>query len=86
VAAAKGCGFMELPHPPYSPYIAPSDYYLFAALKNELRGNQYVDDSDVKAAVDDYFHNKDSAFFWHGIEMLPNRGTTCIQHDGKYIE
>ncbi|KOX70155.1 Histone-lysine N-methyltransferase SETMAR, partial [Melipona quadrifasciata] len=26
-----------LPHPPYSPDLAPSDYYLFLSLKNSLR-------------------------------------------------
>lgn len=25
-----------LPHPPYSPYLAPTDYYLFQSLQNFL--------------------------------------------------
>jgi histone-lysine N-methyltransferase SETMAR len=31
-------GFHKMPHPPYSPDIAPSDFYLFARLKKLLRG------------------------------------------------
>jgi histone-lysine N-methyltransferase SETMAR len=31
-------GFQCLDHPPYSPDLAPSDYYLFPGLKNELKG------------------------------------------------
>ena len=31
------CGFEILPHPPYSPDMAPSDFYLFPKLKSHLR-------------------------------------------------
>ena len=34
-AAAK-CGFKLLPHPPYSPDLAPSDYWLFSNLNKEI--------------------------------------------------
>ena len=37
VEAAKRCSFRILPHPPYSPDLAPSDFYLFPKLKEELR-------------------------------------------------
>ena len=33
MAAATDCGFEILPHPPYSPDLAPSDIYLFPKLK-----------------------------------------------------
>ena len=33
VAAATECGFEILPHPPYSPDMAPSNFYLFPKLK-----------------------------------------------------
>ena len=32
------CKFKQLYHPPYSPDLAPSDYYLFRNLKTHLRG------------------------------------------------
>ena len=31
-------GFLEMPQPPYSPDISPSDFWLFGKLKRELRG------------------------------------------------
>jgi histone-lysine N-methyltransferase SETMAR len=31
-------GFHKMPHPPYSPDIAPSDFYLFGYLKQLLKG------------------------------------------------
>ena len=35
-AAMKECGFKEIEHPPYSPDLAPSDYYLFSKLQKDL--------------------------------------------------
>ena len=38
MTAATECGFEILPHPLYSPDMAPSDFYLFPKLKFHLRG------------------------------------------------
>ncbi|KOX75206.1 Histone-lysine N-methyltransferase SETMAR [Melipona quadrifasciata] len=44
-----------LPHPPYSPDLAPSDYYLFLSLKNSLRGKSFKCISEIKTHLDEYF-------------------------------
>jgi histone-lysine N-methyltransferase SETMAR len=36
---------MVLPHPPYSPDLAPPDFHLFGSLKDALRGNHFEDDN-----------------------------------------
>jgi histone-lysine N-methyltransferase SETMAR len=42
-----------LAHPPYSPDLAPSDYYhLFGPLKEALRGRRFTSDQEVTEAVD----------------------------------
>ena len=53
--AATECGFEVLPHPPYSPDMAPSDFYLFPKLKSNLRGTQFGSKEGVIAAVNEYF-------------------------------
>ena len=35
-AAVKECGFEEIEHPPYSPDLAPYDYYLFPGCSSSL--------------------------------------------------
>ena len=36
-----------LPHPPYSPDMALSDFYLFPKLKSHLQGTQYGSNEGV---------------------------------------
>ncbi|GBP66110.1 Histone-lysine N-methyltransferase SETMAR [Eumeta japonica] len=53
--ALKNTGFSEIDHPPYSPDLAPSDYFFFSDLKKELRGRRFVDDNQMKMAVESHF-------------------------------
>ena len=41
MTSATECGFKILPHPPYSPDMAQSDFYLLLKLKSHPRGTQY---------------------------------------------
>jgi histone-lysine N-methyltransferase SETMAR len=43
-AAIQQCGFQQLNHPPYSPDLAPSDYFLFRVMKKFLRGKRFSSD------------------------------------------
>ena len=85
-AAVKKCGFQEIEHPPYSPDLAPSDYYLFSKLKTDLRGRKFDDDGEVKSAVMEQFADKDPEYFLKGIEMLVHRREKCVEVKGDYIE
>ena len=40
-AAIRQCGFQQLNHTPYSPDLAPSDYFLFRVMKTFLRVNNF---------------------------------------------
>ena len=57
-AAIRNCGFEQLSHPPYSPDLAPSDYYLFGHLKKELRGKRFADDNELKSATEHWLESK----------------------------
>ena len=62
--------FELLPHPPYSPDLAPSDYWLFADLKKMLQGKRFGSNEEVLAETEAYFESKDESFYEKGIEML----------------
>ena len=38
--AVERNGYELIPHPAYSPDLAPSDYFLFSNLKKDIRGRQ----------------------------------------------
>lgn len=44
-------GFSRAPHPPYSPDLAPSDFYLFGYIKNRLKGKRFKSRDDLKEEI-----------------------------------
>uniref|UniRef100_A0A8R1HZE0 Histone-lysine N-methyltransferase n=1 Tax=Caenorhabditis japonica TaxID=281687 RepID=A0A8R1HZE0_CAEJA len=76
VAKATQATLQELiydtvPHPPYSPDIAPSDYHLFRPLKIFLKEKRFAKYEDLKMAVFDFFDSTSAAFWKKGIDDLP---------------
>ncbi|GBP46743.1 Histone-lysine N-methyltransferase SETMAR [Eumeta japonica] len=71
--ALKDTGFSEIDRPPYSPDLAPSDYFLFSNLKKELRGRRFVDDNQMKMAVESHFDCKEKEYFLGGLKALYTR-------------
>ena len=63
-----------LPHPPYSPDIAPSDYYLFRSMAHGHK-QHFTSYEDTKNWVDSWIASKDKAFF--------DAISVCCQKDGK---
>ena len=86
MAAAEECGFRVLPHPPYSPDLAPSDYFLFPKLKESLRGRKFTSDNEVIQAVDDFLGCHDKSWYNSGLELLQKRWTKCVELNGDYVE
>ena len=74
-----------LPHPAYSPDLAPSDYFLFLPLKKHLKGN-YDSDEEVVAAVRQWCREQSPEFFADGIRQLVRRWQLCVDRDGDYVE
>ena len=60
-------------YPPYSPDLAPSDYYLFRFMQNSLNGKTFNDDEAVKFHSVQFVADKDQKFYERGIAKLPER-------------
>jgi len=75
-----------LPQPPYSPDLAPSDYWLFADLKRMLQGKRFGSNEEVIAETEVYFEAKDKSFYKKGIELLEKRWNQCITLEGDYVD
>lgn len=85
-AAIAVKGWSVLPHPAYSPDLAPSDFHLFGPLKDYLRGQKFNDDESVKAAVKAWIRQCSPEFFSEGFNNWRTRWEKCVARDGDYIE
>ena len=79
-------GIKTVPQPPYSPDLAPCDFWLFPKLKEKLRGCCYETIEEMKEAVTkviDTFTQEDM----HGaFQKLLEWYNKCIAAGGDYFE
>ncbi|KAG5314419.1 MOS1T transposase, partial [Pseudoatta argentina] len=66
-----------LPHQPYSPDIAPSDFHL------DRRFHSY---EEAQKWIDSWIAPKDMSFFRRGIHVLPERWEKVVSSDGQYFK
>jgi len=75
-----------LEHPPYSPDLAPADFYLFPKLKLFLAGQRFFSNQEVIAAVDGYFADLMKNHYRDAIMALDHCWNKCISLKGHYVE
>jgi len=79
-------GYELLPHPPYSPDLAPCDLFLFPNLKKLLAGQKFASNKEVAAATEAYFADLEKTYFSDGLKKLEHRWVKCIKLKGDYVE
>ena len=57
--AVERNGYELIPHPAYSPDLAPS----YSQTKKDIRGLHFQSDEEVVTAVEEWFNGKDPDFF-----------------------
>ncbi len=75
-----------LPHPPYSPDLAPSDFHLFRSMAHGLADQHFGSYEECKKWVDDWFCARGPEFWGRGIRLLPERWEKVVTSDGQYFE
>ena len=75
-----------LAHPPYSPDLAPCDYFLFPHLKQQLRGHRHRNIRDLKTSVSRVLRAITEDQCQQALCKLPLRWRKCIQAGGEYFE
>lgn len=79
-------GFELAGMPPYSPDLAPSDYYLFRNLKSWLQGRCFESEEELISEVEAWFRSKPADFYERGIEQLRDRMKSLIKSGGEYLD
>ena len=60
--AVERNGFELIPHPAYSPDLAPSDFFLFPNLKKDIRELHFRSDEEVVTAVEEWVKERTLTF------------------------
>jgi hypothetical protein len=79
-------GWIVLPHPLYSPDLAPSDFHLFRPIKDGLRGQHFPSNNAVIQAVKQWATSTGADFYECGMQALVHRWRKCIANRGDYVE
>ncbi|GBM10466.1 hypothetical protein AVEN_263374-1 [Araneus ventricosus] len=71
-------------HPPYSPDMALSDFYLFSHLQLHLDGAIFNSNEEVMNEAHLFLDLRTPQFFAEGIEKLPKCRQTIVDLNGDY--
>ena len=75
-----------LQHPPYSPDLAPCDFFLFPKLKLHMKGERYDDIKDIQTNVTRELKKISSEEISNSFKWLYERCHRCIDDAGDYVE
>ncbi|KAG5307565.1 MOS1T transposase, partial [Pseudoatta argentina] len=75
-----------LPHPLYSPDIAPSDFHLFRSMAHGLADRRFHSYEEAQKWIDSWIASKDMSFFRRGIHVPPERWEKVVSSDGQYFK
>lgn len=81
----QSLGWTTLPHPPYSPDLAPTDYHLFRALSQHLEEKRFTNENDLNNDIQRFFDEKPPDFYKRGIDLLPVRWQYVVDNNGAYV-
>jgi histone-lysine N-methyltransferase SETMAR len=78
-------GIEVMPHPPYSPDIAPCDFWLFKKLKKHLRGKKFSSAEELEQTVLGFFDTISSQEWREVYNKWQERMDRCIHALGDYF-
>jgi len=70
-------------HPPYSPDLAPCDFFLFSHMKRQMKGKRFADVSEVKKKTLGVLNNFRTEEFQKCFQQLEKRWYKCIKSKGE---
>ena len=79
-------GVIEMQQPPYSPDLAPADFFLFPKLKNSRKGTRFRDLKAIKKTVTSLLKSSPKKDLKTSFRNLYCRVQTWIRADGDYFE
>ena len=79
-------GLQVLPHLPYSPDLAPCDFWLFPLLKGKLAGRKFFRIQDLSKAVNSELRALSHSDYQNAFDLWLRRLKICMESGGEYFE
>jgi hypothetical protein len=79
-------GWTVLPHPLYSPDLAPSDFHLLGPMKDGLRGQHFPSNDAVVRVVKQWATSAGADIYKCDVQALLLRWQKRIANGGDYVE
>lgn len=78
--------FEVISHAPYSPDLAPSDFWLFPTMKDTLRGRRFTSRAAIASAIFQWSKQTPKEAFAAAMESWRRRCEKCVRLQGDYVE
>jgi histone-lysine N-methyltransferase SETMAR len=78
VATIQDLSFECLPHPAYSPGLAPSDFHVSGPFKQAMEGKSFRSDEEVQQAVHEWLRSQLKDFFIEASIQFRNAGKLVL--------
>ena len=75
-----------LPHPSYSPDLAPCDFYLFPKVELKLKGHHFGTIENIKQTVTDDLNTLTENDFRYRYDQWKKRWSRCVTSQVSYFE
>ena len=79
-------GTAQLQQPPYSPDLAPCDFFLFPRLKKVLKGHRFEATEDIKRNSTKTLLDIPKEEFPKCFQQWQKRWAKCVAAEGNYVE
>ncbi len=75
-----------LPHPVYSPDLAPCDFWAFPSIKAKLRGRRFQNVDQLQTEIRKLLRCTPKEEFEQALYDMPVRWSKCVSAEGEYFE
>jgi len=75
-----------IPQPPYSPDLAPADFFLFPKLKRSLKGRRFQTVDEIKEKTTELLNTFTKEEFPGAFDQWKHRWEKCVASQGDYFE
>jgi hypothetical protein len=74
------------PQPPYSPYLAPANFFLFPMLKYTLKGRRFDTFDEIQKNSTKELFAIPKEVFYKAFQSWQKRWERCVATEGNYFE